>query len=153
MIALAPIAPRLGQLVRLLASPIDGEALAAARALDRTLQRAGGTLHDLAEIIERGPETRVVYRDREIVVEKPFKPARKRKSRSPPAPWQVLNPDQQLLWLDKLLACDRLNRWETGFVSSLRAQLVNFPDRQTTPRQRATVDEILARAWSAGGRA
>jgi hypothetical protein len=52
--ALTPIAPRLlGQLIRLLASDHDGECLAAARALRRTLHSAGQDFHSLADSIEK----------------------------------------------------------------------------------------------------
>jgi hypothetical protein len=40
--------PRLARLIPLLASPVSGEVLAAASALERTLASAGLTLHDLA---------------------------------------------------------------------------------------------------------
>lgn len=46
------IAPRVGQLVRLLGSTSDGEALAACRALDRTLKQVGRDFHDLARVAE-----------------------------------------------------------------------------------------------------
>jgi hypothetical protein len=49
---LASIAPRLGALIRLLASDKDGECLAAARALGRTLESANSDFHDLAAAIE-----------------------------------------------------------------------------------------------------
>jgi hypothetical protein len=51
--ALAVVAPRLGQLIRLLGSDRDGEVVAAARALKRTLATAGQDFHDLAVGIER----------------------------------------------------------------------------------------------------
>ena len=56
MTALAPIAPKLGKLVRLLASDRDGEALAAARMIGRTLAGANLSFHDLAAVVEREPE-------------------------------------------------------------------------------------------------
>ena len=46
--AFASIAPRLGALIRVLASPQDGEALGAARAIGRVLTSAGLDFHDLA---------------------------------------------------------------------------------------------------------
>ena len=55
MTALAPLRPRLAQLVRLFASDKDGEALAAARAIGRTLHAAGLDLHDFAASIEADP--------------------------------------------------------------------------------------------------
>jgi hypothetical protein len=54
--ALAPVALRLGQLVRLLGSDKDGEVLAAARALGRTLETVGQDFHALADIVERSVE-------------------------------------------------------------------------------------------------
>jgi hypothetical protein len=67
MTALAPVAPKLAPLVRMLGSPVDGEALAACRAIGRTLKTAGCDFHDLAKAIEGPAEPRVVvlYRDRE----------------------------------------------------------------------------------------
>src|SRR5215207_6090974 len=51
MTTLAPVAPRLSKLLALLSSDHDGEVLAAARAIRRTLGRAGLSLHDLAAAI------------------------------------------------------------------------------------------------------
>jgi hypothetical protein len=51
--ALASIAPRVGQLIRLLASDSDGEVVAAARALKRTLHSTGQDFHSLADSLER----------------------------------------------------------------------------------------------------
>jgi hypothetical protein len=51
--ALAVVAPRIGQLIRLLGSDQDGEVLAAARALGRTLTSVGADFHTLADTIER----------------------------------------------------------------------------------------------------
>jgi hypothetical protein len=49
---LAAIAPKLGQLIRLLSSDRDGEVVAAAHAIMRTLKSAGTDIHALAERIE-----------------------------------------------------------------------------------------------------
>ena len=46
------VAPRIAALVRMLASPADGEALNAARALGRTLSSAGLDFHPLASLVE-----------------------------------------------------------------------------------------------------
>jgi len=51
--ALAVVAPRIGQLIRLLGSDQDGEVVAAARALGRTLASVGEDFHSLADTIER----------------------------------------------------------------------------------------------------
>jgi hypothetical protein len=52
MTSLAVVAPRVGQLIRLLGSDRDGEVVAAARALKRTLATAGRDFHDLAACVE-----------------------------------------------------------------------------------------------------
>ncbi len=57
----ATVLPRIGALLRMLGSPIDGEALNAARALGATLQRVGTDWHGLAEVIERPPPV-VIFR-------------------------------------------------------------------------------------------
>jgi hypothetical protein len=49
---LTPIAPRLADLIRRLASDHDGEVVAAWRAMIRTLKGIGADLHDVAEYIE-----------------------------------------------------------------------------------------------------
>jgi hypothetical protein len=49
MDTLAPIAEKVKRCLRLLASNSDGEVIAAARALNRTLQSAGSDIHALAD--------------------------------------------------------------------------------------------------------
>jgi len=46
------VRPALAKLIRLLASEIDGEVLAAVRALGRALKESGCDFHDLASIVE-----------------------------------------------------------------------------------------------------
>lgn len=50
--ALAPVAPRLARLLRLLASDQDGEVIAAACAIGRTLKSVALDFHDLARAVE-----------------------------------------------------------------------------------------------------
>jgi hypothetical protein len=61
--ALASIAPRVGQLIRLLASDRDGEVVAAARALKRTLTSVGADFHTLADSVERPEPAAQVHYD------------------------------------------------------------------------------------------
>src|SRR5271165_2052604 len=56
--ALAVVAPRIGQLIRLLGSDQDGEVVAAARALGRTLASVGADFHTLADVVERSENNR-----------------------------------------------------------------------------------------------
>jgi hypothetical protein len=63
MSALAVVAPRIGQLIRMLGSDQDGEVVAAARALGRTLAGAGEDFHSLADAVESSAiETRPLQR-------------------------------------------------------------------------------------------
>jgi hypothetical protein len=50
--SLEPVADKLGKLLKLLSSPRDGEVVAAARAILRTLEGAGADIHELAARIE-----------------------------------------------------------------------------------------------------
>ena len=50
---LAPVADKLGKLIRMLSSDRDGEVVAAAHAIKRTLQSAGADVHTLAGLIEK----------------------------------------------------------------------------------------------------
>jgi hypothetical protein len=55
MKTLAPVADKVGKFIRLLTSNCDGEVVAAARAIVRTLRAAGADIHDLAESIGATP--------------------------------------------------------------------------------------------------
>jgi len=50
--SIEPVADKLGKLLKLLSSPRDGEVVAAARAILRTLEGAGADIHELAARIE-----------------------------------------------------------------------------------------------------
>jgi hypothetical protein len=50
--SIEPVADKLGKLLKLLSSPRDGEVVAAARAILRTLEGAGADIHELAERVE-----------------------------------------------------------------------------------------------------
>jgi hypothetical protein len=53
MKALAPIADRLGKMIRMLSSDRDGDVISAARAINRALRNEGLDIHTLAEGIEK----------------------------------------------------------------------------------------------------
>jgi hypothetical protein len=55
MKTLAPVADKLGQFIRLLTSNRDGEVVASARAIVRTLEGVGADIHDLAESVGATP--------------------------------------------------------------------------------------------------
>jgi hypothetical protein len=52
------VAPQLGKIIRLLSSPVEGEVIAAAAAIRRTLASHNLDFHDLAEAVDAGLQQR-----------------------------------------------------------------------------------------------
>jgi len=72
MAALALVAPKLAKLIPLLSSDKDGEVVATARAIGRTLKNAGLDFHTLAHALEEPePKVVVIYRDRPSATTEP----------------------------------------------------------------------------------
>jgi hypothetical protein len=96
-------ASRIGQLVRLLGSDRNGEVIAAAMALQRTLRNAGADLHYLADVAERA-------------LQQPAIP--------PPAP-DVDQDDEDVADLVRFCAQNyaQLTDRERGFVGNMHALL------------------------------
>ena len=66
MADLSAVASKLGRFIRLLSSDQDGEVIAAARAVVRTLKGAGQDIHALAAVIEK-PNGRLSEHDMKII--------------------------------------------------------------------------------------
>jgi hypothetical protein len=66
------IAGKLANCLHILSSDKEGEVVAAARALRRTLRSAGTDIHALAEQIERPPNGRLSERDMQRLYDKGF---------------------------------------------------------------------------------
>jgi len=135
---LAPIAPRVGQLVRMLSTDRDGEALAAVRALGRILAGVGLTFHELADLIEREPPERIVY------LAGPREPLEPEAAPT----WANLAPAERTAWLTLLSGSDCLKPFEANFIASVTRQ-VHGP----TPKQAVILSQIIGKAWSHGWRA
>ncbi len=110
--SLAPIANRLGKLVPLLSSNLDGEVVAAARAIGRALVSVGADWHDLTEALTKP-------------------------SPSHPGGAGRDQPQAMAAWL---ATCRDLTDWEANFVASLSRRL--RAGRSLTPRQTATLTRI-----------
>ena len=122
MSALAPIAPKLAKLIPLLSSDKDGEVVATARAIERTLRAEGFDWHDLANAVTRQPEARIIYI-------KPPEPE--------PGDWCEL-----ARWcLDH--DDDRLNEKESSFVSDMASRLIC--GGEPSERQAAWLRSIYAK--------
>ena len=130
------VVPRLGALLRMLGSPVDGEALGAARAIGRTLNGAGVDFHTLADVVERGPET--------VFVERPAPaPRRTRRARAASSDSVEIGPARRRQVIDALSKASRrgaLSAWEGEFATSVITIL-----RGTRPRLSARQVEIVER--------
>ena len=144
----APILPRVASLLRLLGSDQDGEALGAARALQRTLAGAGSDLHTLADVVERGTETVFVERSAPAL-------RRARKARAAGPGSVELKPAQRRQVIEALTNASRrgaLSRWEEEFVASIVTILRGARPRLSA-RQVEIVERLLlkfgeARSWA-----
>jgi hypothetical protein len=100
MSTLAPIAPRIAPLVRMLGSSVDGETLGACRAIRCTLNTAGYDYHDLALVVERAALP--------VVAEPP-----RQEPESTAKPWQDVARDRLRR------GAGRLNEAEMDFLRSM----------------------------------
>jgi hypothetical protein len=121
--ALAAAAPRVGQLIRLLGSSQDGEALGACRALGRVLASAGSDFHELAASIEAQAA-----------------PAVRREGRAPVDAWHA-----QARWLNE--RAENLTRADRVFVQSLLASR-DEPTMKQKERLRALYEIHMGRAYA-----
>jgi hypothetical protein len=123
MSALAPIpGAKLALLIPRLASNHDGEVVATARAIYRTLEAAGRDFHDLAALVDGHDPTGRYQRP----------------------------PDLRSGILDELLAWPGLTDWEVGFVRSIRLLIIDNPSFVPSPKQHALLNRLLrnmGRAW------
>ncbi len=130
------IAPRVGALLRLLGSDVDGEALGAARALRRTLGGVGLDLNDLGDAISRPAM---------IVPDAPEpKPRRGRKPRAGDIDLDFAQRRNVVEALRRGLAGGRLSEWEETFAASILARLQDGRGR-LTGKQGDALGRLLAR--------
>lgn len=61
---------KIGKLIPRLASDHDGEVVATARAIIRSLQSSGSDLHDLASALSKPPREKIVYREKVVYRER-----------------------------------------------------------------------------------
>lgn len=118
----APIVEKLGKLFPRLASEHDGEVVATARAIQRVLERNGGSLHDLAGALRPVSEIRSV---------RPAPASKKRTNSTRKAAAEAARPinpggnvtgvlfEDVILCATYLLGLGSLNEKETDFVDHL----------------------------------
>ena len=131
-----PIADRLSKIIGRLASDHDGEIIAAAGAIRRTLQSAGHDLNDLAAHVGAPPQTLVVYRDRPS--ERPNSTWRSAARQVNP----ILRHKESVARCQRLDA-GRLSAWERDFLASVTLQLNQH--RDLTSKQASVLTGIVAK--------
>ncbi|QNQ40597.1 hypothetical protein [Brucella intermedia] len=112
---------KLGKLIPRLASDHDGEVVATARAIVRSLNSAGADLHDVVAAIDKPPVERVVFKDRVIYRDRPVEK---------PAPTPVVEPkpepeyDTSMKWKEVVEYSERLLNINLYILNSKEAQFV-----------------------------
>lgn len=131
MSPLAPIAPKIAKTIRLLASPSDGETLAAARGMGRQLEAQGLSFNDVADAIE-------------AIAAAPIAHAHAREGLSPR--WQTMPPTERRAWASRLLAAATrcaLPRWDAQFVLDMASRW-RRGDMAATDRQAEQLTRIIS---------
>jgi hypothetical protein len=138
MSTLAPILPKVCRLIRMLGSANDGEALGAARALDRTLRSEGSDFHDLARALESGDrgETKLGTGGAD-------------NARSCPT-WFLLSRALKLAWLEIILDHSEPGGWTEGFALNVRERIAS--GAPLTTKQAACAQTLVAQSWQQGAR-
>ena len=151
--ALAPIASRLGQYIRLLASDQDGEVLACVAAMKRTLAGQGLDLHDFAKSIAEPNATSFADLMADVLRQKPQAgPTATKPPADAPPLFERLKRSAKLAWLDHAAASDLLDDAERGLIVMLRAQVFSQPHKIVAPKQCAAISAALGKLWLAGVR-
>jgi hypothetical protein len=122
-----PIAKRIAKLLRLLASPHDGERDNAVRMLQRTLAAERLSFNDIAIVIENHQgeieERKYSDTDAEIIFAKGVEKGRKDEERKQQAPPEFYDAEGQPRWNAIALFCQnnitRLNAWERDFINNM----------------------------------
>ena len=141
MNTLAPIADKLGKLIRLLSSDKDGEVLAAARAIGRTLNGEKLTIHDLAERLAAGG-AKFTESDAEEIYRRGKADGRREADHD-----TGFRSVDEPTWNEIARACEaasgKLNERERKFVSDMVARTVRGGD--PTEKQAKWLRDIYAR--------
>jgi hypothetical protein len=106
---------KIQKLIRLLSSSNDGEVIAAARAILRTLEAEGADIHELAERVEG---RKLSEAEMKRIYDSAF--AAGKKSVEAAADFSSIDPSPYEMACDiKREAYDRLNSWEQGLIDTI----------------------------------
>jgi hypothetical protein len=121
------LANRIGKLVRLLASTLEGEAMSAAAALKRLVPAEGLTFNDLATLIENCngeiEEKKYSEADAEVIFARGAEKGRAEEARKREAPSEFYDADGHPRWLEIAQFCQknnqRLRQAEQQFIDDM----------------------------------
>jgi hypothetical protein len=144
----AAIADKIAAINPRFASDHDGEVVACARAIERTLRGAGADWHDLVATFRNGAAVVVVGEKAP-----PPRPApQPRKPNSEPK-WDSLSISDRIAWLSVCVEQAHLSAWEQGFAENILASLRDDPYRPLSPKQKTVLNRIIRDAFNCGYRA
>lgn len=134
--------PVIALLLPRLASESDGEVVATARAIERSLKSQKLDWHDVAAAVTALAPSPPGRMDR-------YRRGTEPKREDPPL-WHHLDNVERLQWLAALASEQGLNPWSRSFVNSIAAQIRS--GCRLSPKQLGCFDKILAAAWRRGVR-
>lgn len=138
--ALSAVAGRLALIIPRLASNHDGEVVATARAIGRTLNAAGLDWHDVAAAINA------------IDPPRPRHQSWGHADDPPPPLWSELRPHDRRAWLDAIDGQPWLSEWEATFVADIRVRFRASQHKGFSGKQQIVLNRLIARAFYAGVR-
>ena len=148
MTDLAPINGKLANLIRRLSSNSDGEVVATAHALMRTLQSIGADIHDVADRIEHAGNGALAENEMQEIYNAGIKEGARLAIQKMQAQMARSSPQRLMPQFpsaaDMALYCyqnlNRCNEWETEFASNLAVWTRRRP---LTVKQQARLEELF----------
>jgi hypothetical protein len=151
-----PIAKRIAKLLRLLASPHDGERANAVTMLQRTLAAERLSFNDIAIVIENHQgeieERKYSDSDAEVIFAKGVEKGRKEELRKQQAPPEFYDAEGRPRWYEIAVYCQQ-NRaqlrteWERNFANDVPGRIIQYGE----PTQKM-IPHLLAIFVKLGGR-
>ena len=148
MTDLAPINGKLANLIRRLSSNSDGEVVATAHALMRTLQSIGADIHDVADRIEHAGNGALAENEMQEIYNAGIKEGARLAIQKMQAQMARSSPQRLMPQFpsaaDMALYCyqhlNRCNEWETEFASNMAVWTRRRP---LTVKQQARLEELF----------
>jgi len=145
---LAPINGKLANLIRRLSSNSDGEVVATAHALMRTLQSIGANIHDVADRIEHAGNGALAENEMQEIYNAGIKEGARLAIQKMQAQMARSSPQRLMPQFpsaaDMALYCyqnlNRCNEWETEFASNMAVWTRRRP---LTVKQQARLEELF----------